>query len=298
MIMRNSRSRKGQQKLDDGHDQQHHYNDYKTSVTTTIFAGSPDPDTLSPPPPPGNEAFVQKPGATSIASSNSSSNKNPATIIDAEMNADDSHSSEAEIPWGPEHPCFPHMNAHVPVTSPEYSTTRIIRIHRDWMVAGDSAPTFSNLYPELLDPVLSQQEFRAVLGHINAELMAIFNPFGILNWIDTLLALLTGWIWDDLGFTTVKRRLIALERYIEDWNHRVGENDGVKIWPLRSTGYMSLDIQIPDPKIDVVGETSSSHRGGNGDDMAKAHSATTVAREKLFASSNNPQISSRTGSKV
>ncbi|EEH23277.2 hypothetical protein PABG_05488 [Paracoccidioides brasiliensis Pb03] len=42
-----------------------------------------------------------------------------------------------ELAWGPSHPCFPHMNPHVPITSPEYQNTRIIRIRRDWMGLGE-----------------------------------------------------------------------------------------------------------------------------------------------------------------
>src|SRR5699024_3342043 len=56
--------------------------------------------------------------------------------------------AQEELAWGPAHPCFPHMNVHVPVDSLDYANTRIIRIRRSYMVEGDVAPTFSNLYPE------------------------------------------------------------------------------------------------------------------------------------------------------
>ncbi|RDW84694.1 hypothetical protein BP6252_02284 [Coleophoma cylindrospora] len=165
--------------------------------------------------------------------------------------------------WGPQHPCFPHMNSHVPLSSPLYKTTRIIRIRRDWMIEGDLAPTFSNLYPEILDPAgVSEQDFRRLVEKVNEELVPAFNPYSPRNILDGVLGLITGWVWDDLGFTGVKSRLRNVEKFLEDWNAemerkspRSKDDDGPdpslapKIVPLRRTGYMNLDIQVPDPEI-------------------------------------------------
>ncbi|KAK8126098.1 uncharacterized protein PG998_001857 [Apiospora kogelbergensis] len=159
--------------------------------------------------------------------------------------------------WGPQHPCFPHLNPHVPMDSPEYAATRIIRIRRDWLLEGDLAPTFSNLYPEILDPAgISEQEFRRVIEKLNHELVPIFNPYYWRNIVDGVMGLVTGWIWDDLGLTYTKSRLKTLETWIEKWNiemeKAVGTEDSAlapKIVSLRRTGYMNLDIQIPDPEI-------------------------------------------------
>ncbi|RCI11663.1 hypothetical protein L249_7215 [Ophiocordyceps polyrhachis-furcata BCC 54312] len=175
----------------------------------------------------------------------------------AGTNNNNAHGANAEEEWGPQHPCYPHLNPHVPVTSAEYSTTRIIRIRRDWLPHGDLAPTLSNLYPEILDPAgLSEHEFRRVIDKLNLELVAAFNPFGFRNLLDALLGLLTGWLWDDLGFTAVKSRLDRLERWIESWNRDMEKtlavDDGLtppKMIPLRQTAYMTLDIQIADPEI-------------------------------------------------
>ncbi|KAI5305330.1 hypothetical protein KEM56_004708 [Ascosphaera pollenicola] len=164
-----------------------------------------------------------------------------------------------EIPWGPEHPCYPHMNPHVSMANPEYLNTRIIRIQRDWMIRGDLAPTFSNLYPEILDPVLPEPEFRRIVTHLNTELVDVYDPFKPRHWVDGILGALTGWLWDDLGYTAVKRHLTSIEAWIEAWNRDVGAQQGVKIWPLRSTGYMSIDIQVPDPKLALVPEGASHH---------------------------------------
>lgn len=120
------------------------------------------------------------------------------------------------------------------------------------MVKGDLAPTFSNLYPEILDPLLPEQEFRVIIAKVNKDLMAAFNPYNGRNWFDVMIGLLTGWIWDDMGGNGIKNRLKSVEQWLEDWNQSVGALEGVKIWSLRSTGYMCLDIQIPDPKVGLV----------------------------------------------
>ncbi|KAK7430079.1 LRR receptor-like serine/threonine-protein kinase RGI2 [Neonectria magnoliae] len=167
--------------------------------------------------------------------------------------------------WGPQHPCYPHINPHVPIDSPEYVSTRIIRIRRDWLLEGDLAPTFSNLYPEILDPAgLSELEFRRIIEKLNAELVPAFNPYGVRNMVDSMLGLVTGWLWDDFGLTGIKSRLSNLERWIEKWNlemeKTIGSEDGAvapKLISLRRTGYMTLDIQIPDPEIAPAPSTSA-----------------------------------------
>lgn len=165
---------------------------------------------------------------------------------------------DEEMSWGPAHPCYPHMNPHVPLRSQDYQNTRIIRIRRDWMIKGDLAPTFSNLYPEILDNFLPEPEFRKIIAKINNELIAAYNPYSLQNWLDATIGFLTGWIWDDIGAARIKYRLRAIEKWISNWNRDVGAAEGVKIWPLRSTGYLSLDIQIPDPKVGIVGTDEQS----------------------------------------
>ena len=162
-----------------------------------------------------------------------------------------------ELAWGPSHPCFPHMNPHVPINSPEYESTRVIRIRRDWMIKGDLAPTFSNLYPEILDPLVSEEQFRTIISKVNTVLSNAFNPFSSRNWIDSVMGLVTGWLWEDLGAGGIKKQLIDLEAWIEQWNQDYGAKESVKIIPLRRTGYMTLDFQIPDPQVRVIGEGDS-----------------------------------------
>ena len=166
-----------------------------------------------------------------------------------------------ELAWGPAHPCFPHMNPHVPVDSKEYLTTRIIRVKRDWMIRGDLAPTFSNTYPEILDPSLPEQEFRGIIATVNRELIEAFNPFSLINCFDVVLGLLTGWLWEDIGATGIKRRLRHVEEWLDKWNKEVGSKEGVRIWSLRRTAYLTLDIEIPDPKVGIIHSNAPSMAG-------------------------------------
>ncbi|KAL5421366.1 hypothetical protein PMIN04_005688 [Paraphaeosphaeria minitans] len=163
----------------------------------------------------------------------------------------------SEFPWGPSHPCFPHANPHVPLDSPLYDTTRIIRIKRDWMVQGDLAPTYANLYPELLDPLIAEDDFRKIIQRINDSLVDAFDPFTFRACLDAVMGVATFWLWDDAGLTKVKRKLAELEHWIENWNRDHGETEGVKIIPLRRTGYLTLDIQIPDPHLGPDNGTAS-----------------------------------------
>ncbi|KAI8940695.1 hypothetical protein NX059_001963 [Plenodomus lindquistii] len=162
---------------------------------------------------------------------------------------DNDDDAVSEFAWGPSHPCFPHPNPHVPLTSDLYNTTRIIRIKRDWMIKGDLAPTFANLYPEILDPLISEDDFRLLIKKINDALIDAFDPFTFRAWVDAVMGVATFWLWDDVGLTGVKRKLADLESWIEGWNRDVGAKEAVKIISLRRTGYLTLDVQIPDPRL-------------------------------------------------
>jgi len=126
------------------------------------------------------------------------------------------------------------------------------------MLEGDLAPTFSNLYPEILDPAgVSEPDFRRLVENVNKELIPAFDPWSLRNIADGVISLLTGWLWEDFGFAGIKGRLLRVEKLLEDWNHDLERNikDEVeesaipRVLPLRRTGYMSLDIQVPNPEI-------------------------------------------------
>lgn len=157
-----------------------------------------------------------------------------------------------EFTWGPSHPCFPHPNPHCAPDSAEYAATRVIRVKRDWLAAGDLYPQYANLYPEILDPLVSDGDFRDLIASINAILQRTLSPYTSRAWIDSLLGAATGYVWDDLGLTGAKKGEKELEMFITKWNQDK-ERSGyeVKLIQLRRTGFMSLDFVIPDPGIDV-----------------------------------------------
>lgn len=167
-----------------------------------------------------------------------------------------SHESAAsgeEFVWGPSHPCFPHPNPHCLPESEEYANTRVIRVRRDWLVAGDLYPQFQNLYPEILDPLVSDHDFRFFVTNINARLERMFDPWSTRAWIDATLGLLTGFLYDDLGLTGTKRGIRDLEVFIDKWNaQKVSEKQDVRVIQPRRTGFMSLDFVIPDPGLDAI----------------------------------------------
>ncbi|MCJ1340780.1 hypothetical protein MMC09_006076 [Bachmanniomyces sp. S44760] len=202
-----------------------------------------------------------------------------ASYPSAHVNIDSSQNTAGTIPWSPSHPCYPHPNPHVPLSSPLHVSTRIIRIPRSWLLAGDLAPTFSNIYPEILAPWISELDFRSLVEKINEIAIEVFNPLNRRNWVDGVLGVLSGWVWEDLGETEVKKGTRRMEAVIEEWNRSMarnadrngggggggGEETEVKAIPLRRTGYMSLDIQIPDPKIRFVGDDAEAEAEGERD---------------------------------
>lgn len=142
------------------------------------------------------------------------------------------------------------------------------------MIEGDLAPTFSHTYPEVLDPWVSESDFRALIKSVNDGLIAAFSPFGWRAWLDTVLGIATGWLYEDLGFSAVKKRARDVESLIEEWNGQRREGldkefeDLVRVIPLRRTGYLCLDIQIPDPHVGIVDdegeETADGSAAGSG----------------------------------
>lgn len=150
------------------------------------------------------------------------------------------------------------------------------------MIAGDVAPTFSNTYPEILEPWVSEADFRMLIRNVNDGLIAAFSPYGWRAWMDALLGVATGWIWEDLGFAGVKQGVRGVEQIIDEWNGQrrntlEKEEDGelVRAIPLRRTGYMSLDIQIPDPHVGAVDEEEGNGIG----DGAANENGSAIAQE-------------------
>ncbi|KAL9021083.1 MAG: hypothetical protein Q9185_001751 [Variospora sp. 1 TL-2023] len=210
----------------------------------------PPPPNQPIPPPPNSDLEAAAAAANAVANAPQTPNDNTArTSTGTSRHSNSSSAAAPSIPWGPSHPCYPHPNAHLPLASPLAASTRIIRVPRDWMPLGDLAPQYSMTYPEILEQWVSEQDFRVLVGRVNEGLEEAFTKGG---WRDLVLGVATGWLWEDFGGASVKRGCRVVEAQIEEWN-RGREGEGVRCWGLRRTGYMSLDIQIPDPHIRVVG---------------------------------------------
>jgi hypothetical protein len=118
------------------------------------------------------------------------------------------------------------------------------------MLEGDLAPTFSGLYPEILaDAGLGEGEFRRVVEDVNSQLIPTFNPYNWRNILDAVLGLVTGWIWDDLGFTYAKSKLKKVEESLMRWNEEIEKQAaggmGAKFVPLRRSGYLTVCLFFP-----------------------------------------------------
>ncbi|WPG98142.1 Hypothetical protein R9X50_00092800 [Acrodontium crateriforme] len=186
-------------------------------------------------------------------------NRNERDIEDDENDAD-------EFSWGPNHPCFPHPNSHCAPDSREFETTRVIRVRKDWLAAGDLYPQFANLYPEILDPLVTDAEFRFLISNLNTRLRNAFDPQSGRAKFDAVMGLVTGYFWEDVGFTGSKRGVKAIETFLDEWNrNKKQEGVDVRVVQIRTTGYMSLDFIVPDPGIDRIdSERAESMAGGIG----------------------------------
>ncbi|PWW78076.1 hypothetical protein C7212DRAFT_278183 [Tuber magnatum] len=150
--------------------------------------------------------------------------------------------------WNGSHPCFPHRNPYVPTNSPLYESTRIIRIQRDFMINGDLSPAYSNTFPDILEPYVSEERFRTVIARVNRELAVAFDPWNLWNWLDAMLGLFTLWVLEDIVDTYIKRKLRVVEAFLQQQNEELEKAGSQAVFvPLRRTGYMNLDVQIPDP---------------------------------------------------
>lgn len=178
---------------------------------------------------------------------------------------------ESDFEWGPQHPCFPHPNPHCEPDTREAQETRVIRVKRDYLIAGDLYPQYANLYPEILDPLVTDDEFRIVIGRVNEIMEQAFSPDTVRAWVDAILGIATGYFWEDLGFTGVRSGEKEMEGYIYQWNQeREKEGRDVRLVQPRTTGFMTLDFVVPDPGIDIAVEENSDNAvagdgGGDGE---------------------------------
>lgn len=101
--------------------------------------------------------------------------------------------------------------------------------------------------------MVSESDFRFLISNINTRIEESFNAFTFRAFVDFLLGVLTGFLWDDLGFTGAKVGQKGLERFVDNWNaQKASEGQEVKLVQPRRTGFMALDFIIPDPGIDLA----------------------------------------------
>lgn len=85
-------------------------------------------------------------------------------------------------------------------------------------------------------------------------LQGVFDPFRPRHWVDAIMGVVTGWAWEDLGGSGVKGGVMGVEKWVQRWNERVGRGRGVECVSLRRTGFLCVDLVVPDPRGWIVGE--------------------------------------------
>lgn len=197
-----------------------------------------------PPPPISKEIGAADHGSNNHAAGRRSEETGTAS------GAGESEGTE-DFAWGPSHPCFPHPNPHCAPDSEEYKTTRVIRVRRDWLQAGDLYPQYANLYPEILDPLVSDADFRLLISTLNTLLKNTYDPFTTRAWLDSVLGVATGWLWEDFGWSKMSSGWKRAEEFLREWNEGC-RRDGreVRVVGGRETGGLGLDFVVPDPGLD------------------------------------------------
>jgi hypothetical protein len=170
------------------------------------------------------------------------------------------------------------------------------------MTCGDLYPQFSDIYPEIMAPWITETEYRSLLSSINAACERNYSPTGWHAWTDAILGLLTGWLWEDFGLDRGTSGIKEIERIIEQWNENVRQrrsaegilgdkaaeeglekfdeqNELVGCVSLRRTAFMSLDFIMPDPKVSITGPPRTPGlKSGGPSRQSKERSRTPTTR--------------------
>ena len=83
------------------------------------------------------------------------------------------------------------------------------------MINGDNTPAFSIVYPVILEPYMTEEQFRKIVDSVNEKLRLAFGPWNRWNWMDAITGLATFWLWGEIFPTYVKRRLREVEKVLE-----------------------------------------------------------------------------------
>ena len=111
------------------------------------------------------------------------------------------------------------------------------------MFSGDLSPAFTNVYPEILEPYIPEELFREVVGRVNEGLRDAFDPWNMVNWADALAGVVTGFVWEEVAGTRVKRKVEEVEGYLREVNRRLeGRGEGVRFVELRRCGYLNVSL--------------------------------------------------------
>lgn len=169
-------------------------------------------------------------------------------------------------------------NNHVPISSRDYSTTRVVRIPRIYhtVFLSDIIPQFSLYYPGTepaalgkdsdfqavgiydsnifgitsrppeIQTELSESEYKKIITKVNEYLFRAFDPYGVWNCLESFLDLATANLYDRIihglfysSFTA--RKLNELEKYLMDVNQDLVRRDSsIRFLSPKRTGYISV----------------------------------------------------------
>ncbi|KAI5957822.1 ERF4 [Candida theae] len=164
-------------------------------------------------------------------------------------------------------------------SSSTFHKTRIARIPRcyDTVTFSDLIPQFSTIYPGQeegaiktngagnvatgfydggkfgttsevvgLESVLPKEDLLSIITQVNSILYDAFYPFCVIILIENVLDIVTGGLFIQLlnffsAHTHTKRKVLELERFVEDVNSKWRSRD-LEIISPRKTGYLSICI--------------------------------------------------------
>ncbi|CAN3375022.1 hypothetical protein DIURU_005176 [Diutina rugosa] len=170
-------------------------------------------------------------------------------------------------------------NGYTNTTSPEFATTRVVRVPRVYHDNEDSdvVPQFSTVVPgaesyaisdgsRQFNPValvdgnafgktswtplvpdnLTATKFQEIVATVNTHLQAAFRPSAWAT-AENIVDIVSGGIWSSVyGESACKRALAELDAYIDATNASITP---VRLVHPRQSGFLSLDFCIPAPKV-------------------------------------------------
>lgn len=172
--------------------------------------------------------------------------------------------------------CITHFpNVYVPGNSPEFQTTRIVRVPRRFESTLD-CPVMSTLLPGVepgaisgdinfqphgyfdddcqlfgyssvspLSGLLRQEKFEEVVSTINNYLQSAFYIYSWFNLMDFFLEVVSLGLWRLVSKHIIKHPLLYLEDYVDQVNESEEFKErGVKIISPRRSGYLSVCVAL------------------------------------------------------